>query len=295
MSGDGLEALQRRMAAAVMAPLTVRGGMARRRPDGKRMEDEAAAFIKPNDRLSSFERLEIYNRQYWLRVLASLGEDFPGLCAVLGRPRFDRLARAYLAECPSRSFTLRNLGSRLLPWLEANPRWIQPRSGMALDTVRVEWAHIEAFDAADRPALGAGDLEAVGADTRLRLQPHLRLLHLDYPVNRLLVRLRRQLAAAGNSAVAGARPRAARRIPDSAPEETFLAVHRHDHTVYYKQLEPEAFRILRALGAGAPLGAAIEAGFTGSPMGEAELPAFLRRMFHDWASFGWFVHGGSHA
>jgi len=43
--------------------------------DGKSMHDVAAEFIKPNDRLSSFERLEIYNRQYWFRVLASLDED----------------------------------------------------------------------------------------------------------------------------------------------------------------------------------------------------------------------------
>ena len=44
----------------------------------------AASYIKPNDRLTSFERLEIYNRQYWFRVLGSMVEDFPGLRAVLG-------------------------------------------------------------------------------------------------------------------------------------------------------------------------------------------------------------------
>jgi hypothetical protein len=42
------------------------------------MHDVAAEFIKPNDRLSSFERLEIYNRQYWFRVLDCLYDDYPG-------------------------------------------------------------------------------------------------------------------------------------------------------------------------------------------------------------------------
>jgi hypothetical protein len=246
--------------------------------------------VKPNDRLSSFERLEIYHQQYWLRVLGSLAEDFPGLGAVLGRTRFDGLARAYLAECPSRSFTLRNLGSRLPAWLEAHPAWTAPRTGLALDTARLEWAHIEAFDAASAPVLGAGDLAVLAEDTRLRLQPHLRLLRLDYPVHRLLVRLRQELAgASGSHAVAAARPRPVRRIPDCAPEETFLAVHRHDLTVYYKPLAPEAFRILAALQAGASLGEAIETGFLASPMAEAERPAFLRQACHDWASFGWFT------
>ena len=68
------------------------------------MRKEAAAFIRPNDRLTSFERLEIYNRQYWWRVLASLGEDFPGLRAVLGERRFDAMSKAYLSDCPSQVF-----------------------------------------------------------------------------------------------------------------------------------------------------------------------------------------------
>jgi len=86
------------------------------------MRKYAARYIKPNDRLTSFERLEIYNRQYWFRVLGSMAEDFPGLRAVLGQRRFENMCRAYLAECPSRSFTLRNLGSRLEVWLRRNPQ-----------------------------------------------------------------------------------------------------------------------------------------------------------------------------
>ena len=64
-----LAALQRRMARAVMTPLTPSEHMRARAPNGRSMRKEAAAFIKPNDRLTSFERLEIYNRQYWWRIL----------------------------------------------------------------------------------------------------------------------------------------------------------------------------------------------------------------------------------
>ena len=55
--------LQRRMAEAVMLPLTRTDTMQRKTRGGRSMKAEAAAFIKPNDRLTSFERLEIYNRQ----------------------------------------------------------------------------------------------------------------------------------------------------------------------------------------------------------------------------------------
>jgi hypothetical protein len=297
----GLKAFQRRMAAAVMAPLTSRETMARRRKDGVRMEAEAAAFVKPNDRLTSFERLEIYNRQYWYRLLDCLREDFPGLLAVLGSARFDRLARAYLAECPSMSFTLRNLGSRLEPWLRAHPGWAGPRAALALDMVRLEWAHVEAFDLAEWPALGAADLGEVGVDTRLALQPHLRLLHLDHPVDDLVIALRRHQGGdapngdapgghvPGNGAVAGRHRRMGRRVAALPPGAVFLAVHRHDHSVYYKRLEPEAYRILAALRAGAPLGAALEAGLEAGAIPGPERPAFLRAAFHDWAALRWFA------
>src|SRR5580700_381818 len=96
--------LQRTMARAVMQPLTSSERMQGRAPDGGPMKRYAARFIKPNDRLTSFDRLEIYNRQYWFRVLAALGEDFPGLRAVLGQGRFDAMARAYLIANPSRSY-----------------------------------------------------------------------------------------------------------------------------------------------------------------------------------------------
>ena len=104
-----------------MQPLTSSERMQRRAPGGGSMKRYASRFIKPNDRLTSFERLEIYNRQYWFRVLPALGEDFPGLRAVLGAKRFDAVAQAYLIANPSRSFTLRDLGSSMESWLRKNP------------------------------------------------------------------------------------------------------------------------------------------------------------------------------
>jgi len=293
VSGAGLKGFQQRMAAAVMAPLTSRWTMAHRRPDGTSMDREAAGFVKPNARLTSFERLEIYNVQYWLRVMGSLEEDFPGLRALVGRARFEALARAYLADCPSTSFTLRNLGARLASWLEAHPRWIEPLPELALDMVRLEWAHIEAFDQADLARPDPGDPAGLGEATRLFLQPHLRLLRLGHAVDDLLLEVREESsssAAAGNNALAARRRRVVvRKAGAPAREELYLAVHRHQDTVYYKRLAPEAWRILAAIGAGAPLGAALEAGFGGSGLPEADRPGFLRECFHAWAAFGWFA------
>ena len=79
--------LQRRMAADLMQPLTKSDHVAPK---------TAAGYIKPNDRLTSRERLEIYSRSYWYRILDSLWEDFPGLRAILGQRAFDRLGHERL-------------------------------------------------------------------------------------------------------------------------------------------------------------------------------------------------------
>ena len=59
------------------------------------MAEVAAEFIKPNDRLTSFERLEIYNRMYWFRLIDCVRDDCPGLRAAARRTAV-RPARAGL-------------------------------------------------------------------------------------------------------------------------------------------------------------------------------------------------------
>ena len=97
------------------------------------------------------------------------------LRAVLGERAFHRLSRAYLADCPSRSFTLRNLGSRLEEWLRRNPLYAGRAHALAIDMVRLEWAHIEAFDNAAEKVLGPEDLLELGPDFRAGVQPYVRL------------------------------------------------------------------------------------------------------------------------
>jgi hypothetical protein len=284
--------LQRRVAAAILHPLTRSETTPRRRKDGASNEREAEALIKPNDRLTSFERLEIYNRQYWFRLYSSFEEDFRGLKAIIGNAKFETLMRDYLTDCPSTSFTLRNLGSRLEEWLETHPEHVEPRRVLAMDMVRLEWAHIEVFDAAQDELLDADELATIDDDTRLRLQPHLRVLELHYPVDDLLIELRSESGssdASSNNASVARKTKRVRRVAALEPEEIFLAVHRHDNSVYYKRLHREDFRLLQALLAGDAIGRAIELAFEGSSLPEDQRSAFLHETFASWATLGWFT------
>jgi hypothetical protein len=289
-----LATLQRTMARAVMQPLAGDEQMRSTAPDGSSMRAYASRFIKPNDRLTSLERLQIYNRQYWFRVLSSMVEDFSGLRAVLGDKRFEAMSKAYLVDCPSQSFTLRNLGSRLEGWLRKHPNWARRKQALAIDIARLEWADIEAFDAQACPPLRPEDLRdaaAAGAKLKLKLQPYLRLLDLKYPVDDLLLDVRREDEDTDFASNAFQERRKRKRVQAVAklrPSRIFLAIHRMDDSVYFRRIEREEFLILQALRAGKSLGQAIAVALQKTSVPADKRSEFVQQCFQNWATLGWF-------
>ncbi len=281
--------LQREMAAAVMQPLTATDEMRPESPDGRSMTAVAESFIAPNSRLTAFERLEIYNRQYWFRVLGALAEDFTVLRAVVGSRRFEALSIAYLTAHPSRSFTLRNLGSKLPEWLAANPKYAGRRHRLALDVARIEWAFVEAFDNAERAPLTLDQIATLDGNSRLALQPHLRLISLDYPADDLVLRLhsqeKRQTSEAGIEHDDGAEPPA--KLPRLRRRPIWLAAHRLDLSVYYKRLQREEFLTLAAIREGKPFFESLATGFAESRIPERRRAALVQQWFTNWAGLSW--------
>ena len=284
------------MATALFRPLTQDDRMQRTWVDGRAMSKVAESFIKPNDRLSSFERLEIYNRVYWFRVLDCLYDDYPGLRAVLGDERFMKLITAYLTKYPSESFTLRNLGSRLEKFIRDEPKWAYPHQPVALDMVRFEWAQVVAFDDPAHPNIMPDDiLDAKPQKLRLGLQPYLTLLQLDYAVDEFLIAVRKKdsdiLRNEASNIVEGM-PKASRRrkkrVNLPKRRRVHLAVHRFDNMLYYKRLEPEAFAILSAIRAGNTVANACAAALEGSKPSRVNWSARVKNWFNDWSSLGWF-------
>jgi putative DNA-binding protein len=287
-----LEQLQRIVLGVIQQPLTASEGMRKRTRDGKSVTKIVDEIIKPNDRLSSFERIEIYNRVYWFRILSSLAEDFPGLRAVIGQENFDKLLVAYLLDCPSESFTLRNLGARLETWLPDHPEFAPRKERLALDMVRLEWADIDVFDSADLPKLTEEDLRNLGEDPSFHLQPHLRLLDLAYPVDEFLLRIRANddpgSDIASNVVTERAPQRASKRVALPKREKVFLAVHRQNYSNYFKRLEPAAFALLVALREGKPLSQAIEASVNWSNRSVRHVTGQVHGWFANWSALGWF-------
>jgi putative DNA-binding protein len=284
-----LEQLQRTFFELIRQPLTSNDRLRTRTLEGRSIKALADELITPSARLTSFERLELYSQGYWFRILEAFDRDFRGLRTVVGKPRFERLARGYLTDCPPDSFDLDRLGNRLEAWLTDHPRYAHYRQRVALDMVRLEWAKIEAGNSGEHPRLRATDLAGLGAtlgeDPAIALQPHLRLLQLGYPVDELLMRI-------DESEPDGAPKRRtrARRLRVPRARAVYLAVHRQHSTVYFKSLEPEAFVLLRALQDGSQLSAAIQTCVEGSQASVEHVTRSLQHWFADWAALGWFCH-----
>jgi hypothetical protein len=276
-----------------MRPLTSGENTRRTWFDGAPTAQVAASFIKPNDRLSSLERLQIYNQQYWWRLLGCFGEDFRGVRAVIGEKKFDRLAVAYLNEHGSQSWSLRDLGQFLPAFLQQHPELTAPHTALALDMVRVEWARVVAFDGPSRPQidpqrLGRTDPEKL----RLGIQPYVSLLELRHPIDSLIKKFREsQLeTATASNAVSETRLRKTRHIRSKPSEHPIhLAVHRVDCSVYYKRLAPEAFTLLNALRSGVTLADACEQAFADSATPPEQNAETLRDWFAVWTRLGWLT------
>jgi Putative DNA-binding domain len=276
-----LDQIQRAMFHAVRQPLTPGDDMRKTAPDGTSLLDTAETIIKPNARLTSFERLEIYNRQYWFRLISAMADDFDGLRAILGEKQFQKLVIAYLNDCPSTSFTLRNLGSKLEGWLDAHREYAVERFDVSLDMVKLEWAEVEVFDGEGCQPIGGIDLVRMGEDPVLKLQPHIRLLELTHPVQDLLLKLRERK----RNDDAPVRKLATRSLPKL--QQTFVAVHRQDNSVYFKELDAQAFAMLRQFQAGSSVSHAIE-NTNWEERGIEQIGTAVREYFANWASLGWF-------
>jgi len=292
-----LRAIQRVFATSVTRPLTSSHQMQSKWIDGGSTREAVAKFIKPNDRLTSFDRLEIYNKQYWFRLLDCLYDDFPGLRALIGDERFHKMSIAYLTKYPSNTYALSRLGDRLEKFLKKEPHWLAPHQKLAMDVVRLEWAHIVAFDGEALPPLEIDALLDGGNPAKLRLgvQPYISFLACDYPVDNFVVSVRRReepKGEASNAIAENIKRKAIKTVKLPKPEKIFLAVHRVDYSVWYKRLEPEAYLICAALQKGLPLQTACERAFRRKKTDE-NFGATLQGWFAQWAAFGWFCADSS--
>ena len=278
-----LAQIQRWMQAVLMHPSGAAEGVAsaeaREAIDVR--PEEAERLVNPSRALSGLERLVIYNRSYYARLLDCLRETYPVLFHALGEDAFGAFALDYLQKYPSRSYTLNDLGASFPRYLRDSRPSDEPGSSwpdFIIDLATLEWTYNEVFDGPGvegRRLLRPQHLQAIPPgrwpEARLVPAPCLRLLGLHYPVHEYYTAVRRKKEA---------------EFPD--PAETLLAVSRRRYVIRRYALSPPQYVLLEVLLARRTVGEAISAAADAAGDDGEAFAAALGEWFRDWTAEGLF-------
>ncbi len=142
-------------------------------PSGLPMEVEASRHLVPSPTMRPEQRIQIYNQQYWWRLLRALQESFPLVTRLFGYRNFNRLiAVPYLVKYPPRHWALAPLGDRLVQWVAEE--YEAPNQQLVADAARLDWAFVASFTAEQWPEMPQNAGEEI-TTRMLYCQPHLHL------------------------------------------------------------------------------------------------------------------------
>jgi hypothetical protein len=149
-------------------------------PQGMLIAEEAKRYIAPSPTLRPHQRIQIYNQQYWWRLLNAMQENFPLVTRLFGYQAFnEEIAIPYLLAYPPNHWSLGVLGDRLSKW--AKEHYHAPDYRLVRNAIELDWAFTASFIAAHYEPLNFSILSTVSEeellDLTLYLQPHLYLFH----------------------------------------------------------------------------------------------------------------------
>lgn len=150
-------------------------------PSGNPMEVEAAEHIAPSPTLRSAQRIQIYNQQYWWRLLNTLHDIFPLMTRLFGYHDFNRtIAIPYIAKYPPRHWSLTLIGDRMEKWIDEDYHAVDKE--LVKNAAAIDWAFTDSFLASEMVSISTQHLSDVNgdiADKTLFLQPYIHLFEFD--------------------------------------------------------------------------------------------------------------------
>lgn len=237
---------------------------------------EVEAHIQASPALAPAQRLAIYQRGYYARLLQCLEGQYKALCHALGKELFDDFARDYLKAHPSHSPTLSELGAHFPDFLE-NTRpdkdevekesWID----FMVDLARFEWQLYRVFDAPGHE--GKPYADASVPDESLRLQPCFFLYQYRFPVD-----------AYYHAVARGEDPD----IP--AAKARYLAICRKDYSIGIFSLLAPQYVFLTEVAKGSGIKTALKSTATAFDSPETAAQQAWATWKTNWCPAGFFMH-----
>lgn len=152
-------------------------------PRGVPIEIEACDYIRPSPTLRPAQRIELYNQQYWWRLLSVMHENFPFLTRLFGYYDMNQsITIPYLVKYPSSHWSLNRLGENIEKWI--NEDYKAGDKELVSIAASIDWGYCNSFSAAELAPVSMDNLPVPGnleslLTAKLFLQPHIRLYCLD--------------------------------------------------------------------------------------------------------------------
>ncbi len=275
-----LRHFQQQFSKSISIPFDFRDGSVSTQPK-LYSEKLVSNLVDFDSSLVGWQRLEIYNQQYWYRLLTVLQEELPLCKGVLGLYQFNQFATTYLNKFPSRNPSLNEI-------LQDLPQFViegYPDQSDNLDkAISIDLAHHKLFFAPDSqswnptPSNTNQNQQATILTTPLSFQPNFYLYTEEFNFTEL-----RELAKKNADDIRS----------QFISKKGFWALYRYQGKVAFEQLNHAEFELVELLISGDTFLNSLETWISKSEqMDTNELKGAqenIQNLFSRWRSLGWFV------
>lgn len=167
--------LQEWFASIIVRPVTENEEVDPISPSGHSIKKEAEHYISPSDCLEPHQRIEIYNKQYWWRLINAMQKNFPLTLRLLGYEKFEKNTVQYLVKYPPDYWSLTALGRNFPEWIKESYESTDVK--LILEAAQVDQYFYLSSITSNFPSISK---EAVANENflneNINLQPHVFLL-----------------------------------------------------------------------------------------------------------------------
>ena len=232
---DRLRKTQEWFASIITVPIDENSRSCPDTPQGP-LEQVAKEYIQPSPTLKPHQRIELYNQQYWWRLLTKLQETVPIVTRLFGFSDFNKvIGFPYLVKYPLEHWSLNAIADKLDQWIEEE--YHEKDKRLILDAAKIDITYNKAFFTPELPSLTPEDISAESLlQQELCLQEHAYFFKLPYD----LFSFRREfLAQEPEYWVENDFPKLTR------GDFHFLLFRDRKNAVLWKQTEAEEFALLQ--------------------------------------------------
>lgn len=241
--------------------------------EGARLDSKPDMWIRTKEDFAPMDQLAVYVNAYRYRLYDVTAEDYPVLQYYLGDKTFDRVIADMVDTAPSSHFNVSRYSAQVPQYIAQHI----PEDIFARELAALESAVAQLTDPEETTPLTPEHLVGMTAESLMEsvLYPRaaLQLMQFDYPVNAYYIAMKE-----------GKAPKKPK------PKKTYLAIFRHEDSVWRMELAQHEYQLLEKLFKDVPIGEALETLQLESGLPDDMLSANLSEWFARWMRNGLLSH-----